>query len=667
MARSGRYNGHGPLTDFKIIADDGPLLFTTDGSISFNRQTRDPKNPLLSRINSSRSNIPGEFRPFDVVNIETTSPSNLAKPGAFLRFSIEPAEFNHKLLSGDVKYETAAFSFRKQTLDPKFATSTRGASITEVPYNEGKGYWVRNYPWNQVGGLQLSSKGAQNDLILPYGIGSRDYYGFTITERGTTYINTGNGADAIIGGYGKDYFGSREREQLIALKQPKFSLKNTTQGAKFFVGGSGDDLLDGGNGEDLLVGDRFNGFELYLPTKALSNIPAEWKTTWQGQFDSIRKYQDPRYSDTTGAGHEILGNTRGNGGDLASGSTQYPLWIPGNDIIRGYDGNDIIYGDDSTMDFNLKQIVTIREWLSQTPPQVMESGGINSDLWNRDGFKLAADFIHGGAGQDQIFAGIGADAIIGGADPDVINLGPQIIADGYRPFFGPKVAYGDDAYFDEVTGKWQKDQSSASPDHFIIGRLVSSATDLSNSNSGELPALAIESKTMATQLARFETAWKEVSKVVKAIPKVGSIVTGIVDAAVKIVKLQDPKPTRPGNPAKARDAMTIIKDFDPMDMITFNVEDGQFATYQKGSISVAATEKDNPLIGDLGISSGARIMLADKAGTFYPRVYLEDVNELYVLARTPSEDGKSFAITLGGSAFAGALNEAGQPYQPVIF
>ena len=656
MARPGKYIGNGPVTNFKIIADAASNVFFSDGSLNPNSRPFTLLDPPIYRLNASRTILPGSPLPFDIITIENISPA-LAEPGAFVRFSIEPATFSKQP------------SNITSNVSPKLALRTRGASIYQLD-NRSRTVLLNVFPWLFLGGLQLSSKGAQNDLILPYGIGSRDYIDDAVTERGTTYINIGDGADAIIGGYGQDYFGSREREQLIDLKQPKISIKSSAKGTKFFVGGSGDDVLDGSSSEDFLIGDRFNGFELYLPAKALSNISFPWQNQnipfpWQNQVESIKKYQDPGYSDTTGAGNELLANSSGSG----PGSTQYPLWIPGNDVIRGYEGDDIIYGDDNTMDLNLKQLSIIRSKLSETPAAVVNlGGGINGKLWNRDGFKLAADFIHGGSGRDQIFGGVGADAIIGGGDSDVINLGPQVIVDGYNPFFGPKVAYGDDAFYDEVTGKWQKDQASVSPDLFIVGRLFSDLTDLEKSNSGDIPALSIESKTVAQKLAGFESAWKLAGKAVKAIPKVGSIVSGIVDASIKMLKLQDPKPTPPGKPAKALDAMTIIKDFDPTDMITFNLLRGQVAKYEKGSLSIAASDKDNPLIGDLAISNGARIVLADKAGTSYTRVFLQDVQKLYFLAQTPSEDGSSVAITLGGSAFGEALNDAGAPlYQPVIF
>ncbi len=462
----------------------------------------------------------------------------------------------------------------------------------------------------------------------------------------------------VIGGYGQDYFGARELEQLQNLKNIKLSFNSNTEGSKLFVGGSGNDVLDGSRGSDFLVGDRLNGYELYLPSSAVDSIA----DTWKEQINAIKKYQDPGYTNGSGAGKELLGNT-----SRGFGSRQYPLWVPGNDVIRGYEGDDIIYGDDNTLDLNLKQLNVIRSRLSETPAEVVKDGGINSEVWNRDGFKLAADFIHGGAGRDQIFGGVGADAIIGGGDSDVINLGPQVIASGYNPFFGPKVAYGDDTFYDQVTGKWIKDQGSASPDLFILGKLFSDETDLINSSSGDIAALSNESKTVADKLALFEGNWKKFGGAVKLIPKVGSLISGVVDAATKLLKLQDPKPTPAGKPAKALDAMTIIKDFDPFDMITFNLDKGQVARYEQGSLSIAGTDRDNPLIGDLAISNGARIVLEDNAGSTYTRVFLQDVKELYFLGKKTSDDGNSVSITLGGSFFGGALNDAGQPYQPVIF
>lgn len=102
----------------------------------------------------------------------------------------------------------------------------------------------------------------------------------------------------------------------------------------------------------------------------------------------------------------------------------------------------MIYGDDNTINHNLYQLPTIRQWLPYTPYEVWNSGGgVSSSNWTS--IKLGADEIDGGPGNDQIYGGVGRDAIIGGYGFDIIDIGPQIVVPGYEPFYGLKVVYGD--------------------------------------------------------------------------------------------------------------------------------------------------------------------------------------------------------------------------------
>jgi hypothetical protein len=624
------YKGNGPATAF--YADRGPSKSNSIGTyrgalVPEKRFIYDEETDLVA-IREKRDGFNSGL-PFDIFDF-----NNRFQRGSII-FKILPAP-------GAVEYQIRNISGSRTRASQQFDSVT--------------GRRIESYPWANVAGIVVDLPYNSDDIILPYGSGG-SFRGVTIVDRGANYINAGKGDDAVIGGYGQDFIGSRQRpqdlRQLANISAPTYFREPTT-GTKLYVGGSSDDVLDGGSDRDLLVGDRLNGHELYLPDSALKDLPR----IWAKQADQLSIYND--------FGEDWAANGPGKGADLLAvrpttrnfaAPEYYPLWIPGNDIIRGYEGDDIIHGDDNTISLNLYQLAEIRKWLANTPKEVLDAGGIGSSNWDK--IKLGADFIDAGAGDDQIYAGVGADAVIGGTGADVIDTGPQILAPGFQPFYGPKVIYGDRATFDPITKSWTKDISAVSPDHFVIGGLFDTETELEQSKSGEFDALTLQRRTMSEALSEFEAKWGIAGKVLKNIPKVGKIITGIVDGVIKFMKFNDPKPVAPGAPAKASDSLTIIRDFDSVDILSINVPFRASLTASRNRFGVSGIEKENLLGMGLTGKRGTYLRLSKEAGTFYDRVFIEGDKELAILDISAPQENGSVTWTLGGSDYLDLLKNDG--------
>ena len=637
------YNGFGPATQFVASLTGNADQDRKSGLLTPETQSsRLNFQKLLYNVIGSRS-IKPDFNstlPYDEITF-----FDQGAGGDFI-FAIEPAPGKEVLANNKTGYRTRASErFLEQVSLPGGQATSR--------------FSISTYPWQNAAGILVDLVEDSNDLILPYGTGG-SYQDDTVVDRGINYINARNGQDVVIGGYGEDIIGSSGNiKDLKKYDGINATFRKQVRGSKFYVGGSGKDVLAGGLEADFLIGDRLNGYELYLPTSRLNGIP----DTWKNHLEAIKSYQPSTFS--SGKGFDLTGSD--SKGFLGT-NTPYPLWIPGNDIIRGYEGDDIIHGDDNTISENLFQLPTIKKWLSNTPKEVVAAGGINDVKWNEKGFQLGADFIDGGTGNDQIFAGIGADAIIGGYGSDVIDTGPQIVTSGYNPFFGPKVIFGGNAILrDTVTGEWVNDTSETSPDLFVIGALIDREAELSSSNSGELDTASAERRTMAEKLAGFETVWKQAQGVVKAIPKVGGVIVGVVNAVTSFLKKTDPKPVSAGKQATAIDTLTIIRDFDKNDILSINAPNGSRITFDPPQIfGDSGADLKNPLakgLEALPARRGLYLSIEKSAGDSYKRVFLDDVTELAVLGRVPDPGGSGTTTwTFGGSNFLGALDLNGNPY-----
>jgi hypothetical protein len=618
------YNGTGPVTAFSTVIQGYPTFDGVTRTYKFSDQLIENANTITERFGGFSLRAARDSSSDVSVDFSGDGPFSAPPGKADVFFAIDRAKSD--------KFEFKLDGFR-----------TRNASGILFRQNSTNRYVPNGAPWTVGGSFSLSTFEKGNDTILPNGIGARDVYNTTLVDRGKVYVNPGLGLDAVIGGYGQDYFGSRGKAGLNSLVDIQTPFSSKTSGSKFYVGGSYDDVLDGGEDEDYLIGDRFNGYELYLPEKALVNIPDNWKT----QVDALLRYQRDGFSDGSGAGRELLANIP----KVFAGSNQYPLWIPGRDVIRGYEGNDIIFGDDNTMDANLYQIKGIKDLYMQTPQDVTKAGGLprEQDKFNRK-LKLGADFIDAGEGNDQIYAGIGADAIIGGEGSDVISTGVQIVAPGYSPFYGPKVAFGGDARFISSKNQWDS-ITNPSPDLFILGGLVDSEDKIQSINSGQLDTSVTARKTVAEKLDKFEKAWNIAGQVVENIPVAGSIVKTIVDKVVTLLKLQDPESVPLGKPPNAIDALTIIRDFDSTDLLSFTVAKGETVEYKTTSFTAAINKSENPLWANIGTTRGVLIQTSIDAGTKYDRVFISGAKTRDLFVRDTINNDGSIAVTLAGSDY----------------
>lgn len=503
-----------------------------------------------------------------------------------------------------------------------------------------------------LGGIAITTGNKGHDLIIPSGPGLRTNRGgpfFSLVNRSSAFVNIGNGDDAIIGGYEPDYFGSKAYSELYSLKSPTTASTSAALGTKFFVGGSYHDVLDGGLDSDYLIGDRFNGYELYFPLGVASAIPS----TWDKQKKALSAYQ-PEIND--GLGNSLTGTT-------IKGRT-YSLWMPGNDVIRSHAGNDLVFGDDNALD-NLAQLKVLKDNITGIDPSDPDKyGSISGENYNS--IKLGADFIDAGEGNDEIHAGFGSDAIIGGGGADIIDIGAQVAVAGYTPFFGPKVVYGDNATWNGST--WASDLASKSPDIFIVGSLYTRESEISSSNSDA--NLNYDSfKSIRQNIEAFEKDFKEVKGVLKLIPKIGTVAK-VVDAGISILKaiFPDPKPfslvgeSRP----KANDAITVIKDFDAFDQITFSLPIGEKYEERVVTNFSLSTDNSNPLLGVIDRKPGTVIEVRGDVGTVYDRIFLEGYTGGLVGLKRESTPNATL-YTLGGRDFRDILNENGSPVYGDVF
>ena len=506
-----------------------------------------------------------------------------------------------------------------------------------------------------LGGIAIKTGGRGNDLILSSGPGaersntSTDSY--TLVNRTSSFVDIQNGDDAVIGGFGKDYIGSRSFAELDALSSEKRSMISNSKGSKFFIGGSSSDVLDGGTASDYLVGDRFNGYELYLKSSNFSSLlPAT--SPWSSQSKYLQTLQSKL---SAGVGNQLTGltvETLSTG--FVTSRKPYSLWMPGNDVIRSYEGNDIVFGDDNAVD-NLAQLKVLKDNITGVNPSDPDKyGAINSNNFNS--VKLGADFIDVGAGNDEVYAGFGSDAIIGGSGADFIDTGAQVVVKGYTPFFGPKVVFGDRAFWNG--SEWKSDPDSKAPDIFIVGALYTRETEIQASNSQAFLNFS-QSSSIRETVEDFENEWKSYGKVLGHIPKIG-VVAKVADVAITLIKTlfpaPKPLPIAGESVPKANDALTVIKDFDPYDQLTFSLAMGEQYEIKKTNLTLAG-DPSNPLLGKIQNKRGTIIEVRGDAGTAYNRIFLEGYDSGLVSLKT-EETRDAIFYTLGGRDF-GDITDAG--------
>ncbi len=184
-------------------------------------------------------------------------------------------------------------------------------------------------------------------------------------------------------------------------------------------GGTGDDLIGGGAGSDTIQGGAGNDF---IASSATLNVAPRNKPTdsWSPPGGQAVITQGPGwgvYKDTkdgepitiwsgtdtpSGTEADVIDGGAGNDHIIASGGADRAQGGTGDDQLDGMGGDDILEGNDGKDTINGDGLI--------------KPGYLNSVAAQYHG----ADFIDGGAGDDELTGGGGSDDIYGGADNDKI-------------------------------------------------------------------------------------------------------------------------------------------------------------------------------------------------------------------------------------------------------
>jgi hypothetical protein len=407
---------------------------------------------------------------------------------------------------------------------------------------------------------------------------------------------------------------------------------------------------------DTIYADRFDSAETFFPTDPLSRqrLYASAGLSEQSSVLSMQQYFNPSFYDAANKSEpgyvwwyderpgdrgsmkwwtvEVFNNgyidqlyqtTRkglldeGTGNSVWKKSPQLdgthqindPVWRPGGDTVYGGYGNDIIYGDNNTN--NVARLAVIK--------QAFNKSGIefdyNAEKWQaltrsfeRDYGSLTNDYIDAGPDNDVIHGGVGKDIIIGGSGRDIIYLPDAITAPGYKNVSGaPGAAMGD-------AGGLHRD-----PDLFVLGlnytteqAMIDSAVP--DGGNGSTP------KELEQQISDFNKEANNylltiASVAANKIPLAGSILSAMLrfaDNQMKAYSQSQGKPSVDQKPS-ATDAIAVIVDFGPEDLIMIPV--------QKGEAIEVKPIKDNSGLGIVKetLENPARLSVCRK--TLSPRAF----------------------------------------------
>ena len=383
--------------------------------------------------------------------------------------------------------------------------------------------------------------------------------------------------------------------------------------SKAYVGGSMQDIIFGGPKNDVLIGDRISGVEGGISTlpNIVSNINKligfDLKTTnleFAGTDSS--KYLSDKYK------YQIPW------GDSLSKDTYYHNnWWPFGDLIAGFEGDDLIYGDDTESDpkriIDLKSMVrggaresgTIQDQLlinnAMGEQQILKSDPLFKDrTWdersNTQTYKFGNDILLGGDGNDRIYGGFGGDFIIGGRGVDFIDTGEAILADGYKPFYGYDQVWGD------LPGKLKGED--AYPDIFNIGPIYLNESDMkaasNNPDAKTLQEMQTEINTATDVFNKNQEFIKKAlgtaGDITKAIPIVGPIFSAMFKAGSlffsKRIAQQLIEDTTIPN---VKDSSVYIRDFDPLDIINIPLTEILVDNKPSKTTKVNLSASDNSL------------------------------------------------------------------------
>jgi len=628
-----------------------------------------PTRDKTFSVSSRRDAVTGltvDARPYEIVNF-TKSGTDSGSVNAGVLFAIVPRAFavpdtipweDNLLIPDSVKASSAV----------KNNTNFRGFAPNSAFRGIG----------DSLSGIIVSTFGNGDDVVMPQGGGSLGVGSYTrsqvntllydwnkvLIDRGKTFANIRNGDDVVIGGYGSDYMGAVDISgadqngsiSLSMLSDVKRKGTSNYSGSKLLVGGSSDDLLNGANSDDYLVGDRFAGNELYLPSDAING--ANLSAAFKNHISNINLLQPQWYRKqgkwTGRLGSEKLGISDFSVGYFSNSYEFQPLWMPGNDIIRGYSGNDTIFGDNNTItgiNGSYVDLLNIKSFFEKKDLRKddIDRGAYSKSNWDK-GDKLGADFIDAGPGNDFVYAGFGGDAVIGGTGSDLINLGDQIVAPNYRPFWGTKIAYGDNFDFARYSdATWQSTENQRSPDIFLIGNLIQSEDDMKSSDNVDGESSLHNIKTLRDSVEEFDKNVKTFGGLVKALPKIGGALSGILSGFAAMLKAAVPKaPAIPPDPARANDYLNIINDFDKSDQLLIRVPIGATINVNYQGFRPSEGDIANPLVQPY--TQGGVVVSVGYGDKSINRVFLPGYKEGLAFL---NQDLASGFFQLGGSDFAG--------------
>jgi Ca2+-binding RTX toxin-like protein len=270
---------------------------------------------------------------------------------------------------------------------------------------------------------QLAAEPTYQDVVLSDAANTHQ-----VTADGSFRVRGNGGNDTITvaaGTTGADYLdGGLGNDRLTAAATD--DILDGGAGADTLNGGAGNDTLIGGAGADSLVGgDGIDTADYSASSAAVFiTLPSNPSMTARGSGGDATGDVLSGIENVTGSAHKDTLTGNGLANRLVGGL--------GDDVVRGMDGNDELYGDgdggDSPVGGN--DIVD-----GGNGDDTLNGGGGNDTLLGSFGndslFGGAGDdmlnggneddLLDGGSGSDQLFGGIGNDTLIGGDGHDTLN------------------------------------------------------------------------------------------------------------------------------------------------------------------------------------------------------------------------------------------------------
>lgn len=318
-----------------------------------------------------------EFANLIIENVVGTSATNAAKAEA--KQSVEDA-LNIKWSRGDIVYQLFSNLAAKSADDAQWAGTAKLMSnkvevakfVSEYrPLVTTDLTVLQNVIKNVTKDSDVSSTDAIKTVVATAGV---NLGGLTPqTSSADTYKGT-DGNDAVDGGSGNDSLdGGLGNDSLIG-----------GSGADKLFGGYGQDYIEGGDGADVIdLGFYDDSHWVY------------------GYYDNAGRYVSSYEIYEPDAWYEVADG--GDGADLIVGGL-------GRDLINGGEGADTLYGEDNY-------------W---------EGDSYHGHMSPEQLARMYNDTIHGGGGDDQIYAGWGDDVVTGDGGTDTIytNRGNDVVDGG---------------------------------------------------------------------------------------------------------------------------------------------------------------------------------------------------------------------------------------------